>query len=98
MRREDVRGRYFTPRELSRILAGIPLKNDHVNRLRLAIALTNCPQYEVAAAVGLGDPALSQIAKGRRDATSDEKARLAGYFGIPVAVLFPLSERSCEVA
>lgn len=90
----------LTREKLISALSGIPL-NGYPNRLRHACVIVNHPQHTVAAAVGLHLSALSQMIRGQRVPTDEQKVALATYFDVPLSVLFPAADddmRRSEVA
>lgn len=67
------------------------------NRVKVAVAALDWNYYDIATATGINRSTLSQIANGQYHPSKDYRDRLAGYFGVPAAVLFPL-DRESEVA
>lgn len=56
--------------------------------LKLAIVATGIPAWQIARKVGLSETVLSRIVRGRREASLDERDRLARTLGIPEDDLF----------
>lgn len=78
----------MTKRELKRALPLIPL-GANANRLPVAITLTGDTLAAIQADTGIHPTTISQISKGVRVATKDQKHALAKRYGTTVAVLFP---------
>jgi len=69
------------------------------NRVALAIELAGLTQAEVAAAVELTQPYISDVARGRHSTiTLDNARKFADFFGCAIEDLFPSREKSAEVA
>ncbi len=63
------------------------------NRLGFALALSGLTQAQLAAAVGLGQPYISDVARGRHSTITVENAhKFAAYFGCTIEDLFPSRE------
>ena len=60
---------------------------------RLALLQSGQHQYQVAQAAGLSETTLSRIASGRREASPDERQRLARVLGRGERELFPRVHR-----
>ena len=85
----------MTKRELRQALPRIPL-GVNANRLPIAINLTGDTLAAIQHDTGIHPSTISQIKKGVREATADQKLALAKRYGTTVAVLFP--EVRSEVA
>ena len=60
------------------------------NRLRIALALAEAKQVEIAKAAGIRQPNLSDLVRGRYGrVTTDTAGRLADVFGCQIEDLFP---------
>jgi transcriptional regulator with XRE-family HTH domain len=57
-------------------------------KLKLLLMDRREPQYAVAVRVGLSESQFSRIVRGRRAATSDERARIADVLGVPEGEIF----------
>ena len=65
-----------------------------VNRVAKAMALAGVTQATVAQALGLAQPYISDVARGRyRTITVDNARKFARYFGCSIEDLFPASDR-----
>lgn len=64
------------------------------NRVAKAMALAGVTQATVARALGLAQPYISDVARGRyRTITVDNARKFARYFGCSIEDLFPPSDR-----
>lgn len=80
----------LTPRQLKELQRA---HVDEPNKVRKAIELAGVTQTQVADAVGLTQPHVSEIANGKYTSLPLETARrLAGYFGCSIDELFPARE------
>ena len=67
------------------------------NRVAKAMALTGVTQVTVAEALGLTQPYVSDVARGRyRTITVENARKFASYFGCCIEDLFPLPPRPSE--
>lgn len=64
-------------------------KQEVARRIRAARLERGLTQAEVAQALGLHRPSISEVEAGRRSVTSDELATLSAVFDVPVGVLVP---------
>lgn len=81
----------LTPEQLVALRA-VPLGAMR-NKLRIALALTDARQSEVADETGYPVPNLSRLVNGKYvDITIDTARKLADYFGCAIEDLFPAEE------
>ena len=67
------------------------------NRVAKAMALTGVTQVTVAKALGMTQPYVSDVARGRyRTITVENARKFASYFGCCIEDLFPLPPRPSE--
>jgi len=82
----------LTPEQIAAIRA-VPILAEMPNRLRVALAVAEVRQSEVAEAIGMTRAMLSELVNGRYTNLHVETAhKLATYFGCQIEDLFPARE------
>lgn len=74
-------------------LRAVPVTKDFPNRLRVAMALADVKQVELAEGVGMSQASVSDIRNGKyNDLKHTTVQRFADYFGCYIEDIFPARE------
>jgi transcriptional regulator with XRE-family HTH domain len=70
---------------LTKLLKALPTPR---RRVRVALAVADVTQIQMAVALGMDHTHLSNALNGHRSLTSSQEQQVADYLGVPRAVLF----------